>query len=471
MADASPAYPASASRGKWATLAVVSIGTLMSTLDGGMVGVSFPALSEAFDTGSSTILWVSVAFWGTSFGLLPTLGWLGDVHGRKRVYTLGSVVFAVGILAAAAAPNVWVLIAVRIVQAIGSAMVLSNLNAVIAAAFPAGERGRAMGVSGAVVGVGLSAGPLIGGFLVDVLGWQSLFYTRAPLGLLGALLAWRVLPGDRAMGGRVHVDLLGSATLFVTLAAFLLIVNQGGRLGFDSPVVLGLAVAAAALLPVLVWTERRSARPILQASLFRSRDYTFALLVQISHYLGHGGIILVAPYFFVDSLGFSATKMGVFIAAFYAARAVVAFPAGWLSDTFGPRGFLVFGNGLFALALLWVALEWTGANEIAILAALLLAGVGAAFFEPVVTSVIMGAVPADRLGTASALVAMGRHVAFAAGVALAGAVFAVRERVHLREFVEAEAIGRGFSDTMLTCVVLAVAATLFSTMIRSGRRR
>ena len=219
---------------------------------------------------------------------------------------------------------------------------------------------------------------------------------------------------------------------------------------------LGLAVATAALLPVLVWTERRSARPILQASLFRIRDYTFALLVQISHYLGHGGIILVAPYFFVDSLGFSATKMGVFIAAFYAARAVVAFPAGWLSDTFGPRGFLVFGNGLFALALLWVSQEWTGSNELAILAAMLLAGVGSAFFEPVVTSVIMGAVPTDRLGTASALVAMGRHVAFASGVALAGAVFAVRERAHLREFGEAEAIGRGFSDTMLTCVVLAV---------------
>ena len=474
VADVSTGQVASPSRGKWATLAVVSIGTLMSTLDGGMVGVSFPALSEAFGAGSSTILWVSVAFWATSFGLLPTLGWLGDVHGRKRVYTLGSLVFAFGILAAAAAPNVWVLIAVRIVQAVGSAMVLSNLNAVIAAAFPASERGRALGISGAVVGVGLSGGPFIGGFLVDTLGWQSLFYTRVPLGLLGALLAWRVLPGDRKTGGRAGIDLLGSGTLFVTLGAFLLIINQGGRLGFGSPVVLGLAVAAAALLPVLVWTERRSARPILQASLFKSRDYTFALLVQISHYLAHGGIILVAPFFFVDSLGFSATKMGIFIAAFYAARTVMAPAAGWLSDAFGPRRFLVFGNGLFALALLWVALEWTGSNELAILGALLLAGVGSAFFEPVVTSVIMGAVPADRLGTASASVAMGRHVAFAAGVALAGAVFAVRERAYLADLGEsaaAEAIGRGFSDTMLTGVALAAAAVVFSTLVRSRGRR
>ena len=166
--------------------------------------------------------------------------------------------------------------------------------------------------------------------------------------------------------------------------------------------------------------------------------------------------------------------MGIFIAAFYAARTVMAPLAGWLSDAFGPRRFLVFGNGLFALALLWVAREWTGSNEVAILAALLLAGVGSAFFEPVVTSVIMGAVPADRLGTASASVAMGRHVAFAAGVALAGAVFAVRERAYLADLGEsgaAEAIGRGFGDTMLTCVALAAAAVVFSTLIRSRGRR
>ncbi len=470
MGDVSTNPQTPPSRSQWAILEVVSIGTLMSTLDGGMVGVSFPALSDAFDTDSSTILWVSVAFWATSFGLLPTLGWLGDVHGRKRVYTVGSLVFAVGILAASVAPNVWALIAIRVVQAVGSAMVLSNLNAVIAAAFPAAERGRAIGVSGAVVGIGLSVGPLAGGALIDALGWQSLFYSRVPLGLLGALLAWRVLPGDRIRGGRFRLDLLGSATLFGTLAAFLLIVNQGGRLGFDSPVVLGLGVVAVALLPVLVWTERRSERPIMDASLFKSRNYTFALLVQISHYLAHGGIILVAPFFFVDSLDFSATKMGIFIAAFYAARTVMAPAAGWLSDAFGPRRFLVLGNALFALALFWVSREWTGSSEPAIFVALLLAGVGSAFFEPVVTTVIMGAVPVDRLGTASASVAMGRHIAFAAGVALAGAVFAVRERGYLAELGEsgaAEAIGRGFSDTMLTGVVLAVAAVLFSTRIRS----
>lgn len=475
MPEAAPSGPvASPTRGKWAILAVVSIGTLMSTLDGGMVGVSFPALSDAFDVGTSTILWVSVAFWVTSFGLLPTLGWFGDVHGRKRVYTLGSLVFAFGILAAAAAPNVWALIAIRIVQAVGAAMVLSNLNAVIAAAFPPAERGRAMGVSGAVVGIGLSAGPLAGGLLVDTLGWQSLFYSRAPLGLLGAALAWWILPGDRTAGGRFRLDLLGSATLFGTLGAFLLIVNQGGRLGFGSPIVLGLGVAAIALLPVLIWTERRSERPILPVSLFKSRDYTFALLVQISHYLAHGGIILVAPFFFVDSLDFSATKMGVFIAAFFAARTVMAPAAGWLSDAFGPRRFLVLGNALLALALLWVSREWTGSSEPAIFAALLLAGVGSGFFEPVVTAVIMGSVQADRLGTASAFVAMGRHIAFAAGVALAGAVFAVRERVYLADLgsgtqAEMEAIGRAFSDTMLAGAALAVLAALFSMRIRDRR--
>ena len=464
-------------RNRWVILSVISIGTLMSTLDGGMVGVSFPALTDAFDTDTSTVLWVSVAFWITSFGLLPSLGWLGDVHGRRRMFTLGSLVFAVAILAAAAATTVWMLIGARIIQGVGAAMVLSNLNAVIAATFPPEERGKALGVSGAVVGVGLSAGPLAGGFLLDVLDWRALFYARAPLGLLGALLAWRFLPRDRIEGGRFRIDLIGSVTLFGTLGAFLLIVNQGGRLGFGSPTVLGLALVAMVLAPVLAWSERRSARPILQVSLLRSRHYTFALLVQISHYLAHGGIILVAPFFFVDSLGFSPAKMGVFIAVFFVGRTVLAPAAGWLSDSFGPRPFLVAGNLVFAIALFWISREWAGASESSILAGLLLAGVGSALFEPVVTSVIMGSVPHDRLGTASASVAMGRHIAFAAGVALAGAIFATRERAYLSELgatgtaaglAQAEAIGRAFSDTMLAGVVLAIAAVAFSLLITNS---
>ena len=462
---------------KWIVLSVVSLGTLMSTLDGGIMSVSYPALAEAFHTEPSVILWVSVAFWVTSVGLLLTLGWLGDVAGRRRVFSLGFAVFALSTLASVVAADVWQLIATRIVQGVGSSMVLSNLNALIAGAFPENERGRAMGVSGAVVGVGLSLGPLLGGFVLDVLDWRALFYTRVPLAVLGAVMGWWLLPRDRVHGGNFKVDWLGAGSLFATLGCFLLVVNQGGRLGFGSPVVIALAVAGAASAPVLVWSQRRSARPIVEVALLRSSRYAVSVLVLITHYLAHGGILLAAPFYLIGALGFSSTKMGLFIAGFYAGRAFVAPPVGWLSDVLGPRSFLVVGNLFLAAALLWLSGLGTGPQDWALLAAMLLGGVGSAFFEPVVTSVIMGSVPSDRLGTASASIAMGRHFAFAVGVALAGAIFTIRERAYLAasggpgEAASAPATAGAFGDTLLAGVALAVVAAALSLGVGDRLRR
>ena len=456
---------------KWVVLSVISIGTFMSTLDGGMASVSYPALAEAFHTDTSTVLWVNVAYWVTSVGLLLTLGWLGDLAGRRRVYTLGFVVFTTGILLAAVSSNVWQLIGARIFQGVGLSMVLSNLNALITTSFPSAERGKAMGASGAVAGVGLSMGPLLGGLLLDVLDWRALFYSRVPLGLLGAALAWWLLPPDRVERGRFRMDFLGAAALFGTMATFLLVVNQGGRLGFGSLPVIALALGAAIFTPLLVWSQRRSVRPILDFSLFRSGRYTLSLLALVGHYLSHGGIMLVAPFFLIGALGFSATRMGLFIAVFYIGRTFVAPTAGSLSDKIGPRPFLVLGNLLLTVSLLWLSRLGAGAPEYALLSAMLLAGLGSGLFEPVVTSVVMGSVPGDRLGTASASIATGRHIAFSVGVAMAGAVFTIRERVYLAEMAamgaatgaaEIEAVARGFSDTVLAGAVLAAVAVAFS---------
>ena len=461
-------HSASGTANRWWLLAVISIGTLSSTLEGGMVVTVFPALAKAFDTDASTVLWVTVVYWVTAVGLLMTLGWLGDVAGRRRVFALGMGIFALGMLMSAASFSIWQLLFWRVLQGIGSAMVLANVNALITEHFPARERGKALGVSGAVVGFGLTAGPFAGGFLIDLLDWRAVFYSRVPIALLGALLAWWVLPDDRTHGERPHVDPIGAAALFGAMGSLLLIVNQGGKLGFtSSPVIVG-AVIAAVSLPALVWSERRSPRPILEVKLFASRQYTFGLLILLHHYLAQGGILLVAPFFMLDSLGYSATKMGIFIAAFSATRTFLAPLAGRLSDKYGPVPFLLLGNSLSTAALFWISTMGSGVAGWALMAGLLLASAGSAFFEPVVTSVIMGSVPPDRLGTASASVALGRQTAFAVGVTIAGAVYAVRERAHLAELADsAEAIARGFSDVMLATVVFAVLAIVFSAALRN----
>jgi EmrB/QacA subfamily drug resistance transporter len=453
-------------RSRAALLAIISLGTLSSTLDGGMVSVAYPAIATAFDADTSTVLWITVAYWVVAVGLLLTLGWLGDVAGRRVVFASGLAVFAVGLVLTSVSASIWQLIAFRVLQGVGSAMVLSNLNALITTNFPPEDRGKALGISGAVVGFGLTAGPLLGGVLLDHLGWRAVFYSRVPVSALGAILVWRLLPPDRVAGGRFRVDFIGAAAMFGALSSILLVINQGGRLGFSSAPVLALAVIASISLPVLVWSERRSVRPILEIGLLRSRQYGFSLLVLVSHYLSQGGILLVMPFFLLNSLGFSATKMGLFLAAFSLGRTFLAPVAGRLSDRFGTRPFLVLGNALLAIALFWLSRQGADAGDLALLGGLLLASAGSSFFEPVVTSAIMGAVPEERTGTASASIALGRQTAFAIGVTVAGAIFAIRERVYIAgagsEGVAGEAIAGAFGDTVLAGAVVAAIAIAFS---------
>jgi EmrB/QacA subfamily drug resistance transporter len=463
---------------KWVVLSVASIGTLMSTVDGGVASVAYPALAGAFEVDTSTVVWFTVAFWVTTVGLMLTLGWIGDLAGRRRMFIGGFLLFAAGLVFTSVAANIWQVIASRVVQGVGSAMLLSNLNALITSSFPPEERGKALGVSGAVVGIGLSAGPLVGGLLIDVLDWRALFYTRAPMGVIGAVLSWLVLPQDTVPGGSVRVDVWGAVSVFGSLACFLLVVNQGGNLGFGSPAVITLALATGLFSVLLAWTQRRAARPILDFALFRTRQYALSLSILFTHYLSYGAIMLAAPFLLADGMGFSATKMGLYIAAFYFGRTVLAPVAGRASDRFDPRPFLVIGNIVLAAGFVWLSVLGTPVSERAFLSGVLLAGVGSALFEPVVTSGIMGSVPRDRLGTASASVAVGRQLAFAIGVALAGAIFTIREGVYLDELsatgspaatAGADAIARGFADAMLSGVALALIAVVLSLWARRPR--
>jgi MFS family permease len=230
--------------------------------------------------------------------------------------------------------------------------------------------------------------------------------------------------------------------------------------------VIAMAAIAVISLPVLVWSERRSVRPILEIALLRSRQYGFSMLVLVSHYLSQGGVLLVMPFFLLNSLGFSATKMGLFLAAFSLGRTFLAPVAGQLSDRFGTRPFLVLGNLFLAVALFWLSRQGTDAGDVALFGGLLLASAGSSFFEPVVTSAIMGSVPEERTGTASASIALGRQTAFAVGVTVAGAIFAIRERVYLAgaasDGLRGEAIAGAFGDTVLTGAFVAAIGIAFS---------
>ena len=263
---------------KWLVLLAACLGNLVLTLDSGVIGVSYPALAEAFNTDTSTVLWVSVAFWVTGVGLVMTVGWLGDVGGRRLSYTLSFVLFSVALGLSAAAAELWQLIAARIFMGLGSAMVLAGVNAIILDRFEPRDRVKVIGIAGAVVGIGLSTGSLAGGWLLDTLGWRALFYTRVPISLMAAGLSWWVLEDRESSRPRdFTVDWLGAVTLFTVLASFLVVVNRSAGGWLFLPLVLATTGLLIVSVPGLIASQRRSVRPILDFGLFRRLGYGLGL--------------------------------------------------------------------------------------------------------------------------------------------------------------------------------------------------
>ena len=463
---------------KWLVLLVASVGVLMVTVDGGIVSVSYPALVSSFRSDASTVAWVQVALFLVTASTLLTMGWVGDVLGRRKIFTMGFLVFTLGIALGALSQTIIQLIMARVVQAVGASMILSNTHAMVTAAFLTEERGKAIGILVAVVGLGAGIGPLIGGVLLDALDWRALFYTRLPIGLLGAGLTWFALPKDIRDKRKLNIDYLGAIALLGTLAAFLLMVNQGGRLGFSSPLVIAMGGLALVLFPVLILVERKASRPIFELSLFKDHTYARGLSVLMIHYMAQGSIMFLTPFYFINSLGYSAPKMGLFLTAHPLMRLFVSPLSGWLSDKVGYRLPVSLGLMLVAGGMFMFSRQGVVAPEWALVLSLVIAGVGTALFDAPTISSIMGSVTSDRLGMAAASVATARTIAQSIGIALAGAIFTIREKVYMDHLsvqglsqaaTEAQTTASAFSDTLGASVILALIGTAFAFMMSSKR--
>ena len=199
-----------------------------------------PNVREVFDTSTSTVVWVSLAFQLITLGLVLPMGRLGDLYGRHPIFTIGLGVYLVGLLLAAVSPNIWFLIGVRALLGVAAAMTGAISVAIVTSTFPSTERGKALGVIASVAGIGLMVGPSLGGVLLDTLGWRSIFYVRAPVALVSLLMAMRYLPAIAASRSTGRMDIPGAVLLFVSLVTLAFGINQGGVRGWASPQVIGL---------------------------------------------------------------------------------------------------------------------------------------------------------------------------------------------------------------------------------------
>ena len=458
---------------KWMILIVAAMGNLVLTVDSGLMPVAYPELAVVFDTDTSTILWISVAFWVTTVGLCMTIGWLVDVRDKRSIYTFGFIIFSLALILASVVSSLWQLILVRIFMGFGSAMILAGVNAIIVDSFRGHERAKAIGLAGAVVGIGLSGGPILGGFLLDHLDWRAIFYCRIPISVTAAFLSWMVLKKQSNLEhNKLKIEWIGVLSLFACLASLILIFNRGSEVGWRSPVVFIMSIVFLISLPILFQYQRRSERPILDLSLFKTTGYGFGLIVLMCHYISLGAIMLLAAFFFIDYLGFSATKAGIFIMLYSLMRVFIAPFTGYILRFISAWHLSAIGLALICGSLVWFSFLSVSGSETNILIALLLIGIGSGIYEPSNTLTIMSSVPSDRYGTASASIASGRQLAFALGVAMCGAINAGRERFYNAEEInQYDYLPLSFSDALIACAVFAGIGLILSFVAASRDSR
>lgn len=410
-------------RNPWVILVSVGLGLFMVIIDVSILNVALPTLSQDLHASMAEIEWTLIGYTIFMTGLVPFFGRISDVVGRKRLFILGLLVFALASLLAAQSHTILWLIGARLVQAIGGAMISSNVLAILTDTFPPGKRGVAMGVQSILISGGAAVGPSLGGFLVTRFGWESVFYVNLPIGLASAALALRILPPLQSNRTLEPVDWVGAATLLLGLTTLLLGATKGPAWGWTTGPVLALFVCGLALLSFFVYWELHSRYPLVDLSLFSIREFSAAQLAGLFTTLAMASMMFLFPFYWQGLRGFSAQQAGLLMLPVPLTLMVVAPLAGRLSDSVGARslsssGLLLVITGLFLMSRLTADMAiWDVVWRVMIF------GAGLGMFMPPNHNAIMSAVPPHKRGISAGLLGMFRYSGQSLGVAFGGTIF------------------------------------------------
>lgn len=412
---------------KWQVFFLVAVSIFMSTLDSSIVNVALPFIMKQLKTDLVTIQWVVIAYLTIVSSLLLTFGRLSDIHGKKVVYISGFMIFTLGSLGCAAAGSAVVLIWARILQGTGASMLMACSPALIADAFPPAERGRALGMIGAVVAAGLTTGPVLGGVILDLFSWHFIFLINIPIGIGAVMAGCYILPGAKVSAAfkKEPMDWPGSLFLAILIAALVVLLSRLDAWGVIS-LKTGLLAIVFFMASAGFWiNESRTEFPLLDLSLLKIRLFIFPVISAAILFASLFIIVFMMPFYLSYPLGMSPSKTGGIMIVPFLFLLVISPVAGVLYDRIGSLKLCASGMGLMGISLF--SLAWLGpdASIPDIMIRMSLAGLGTAIFVSPNNTAIMNNVPISRRGIASGAVATARNLGMVIGVATAGLIFTI----------------------------------------------
>jgi EmrB/QacA subfamily drug resistance transporter len=404
------------------TLINVCLGQFMSALDSRSVIVALPTLSIYFNSSMAIVQWIPLAYQLTVIGFVLSLARLGDMLGRKKIYSLGFLLLALGAASCGLSTGLWQIIAFRVLAGIGGAMVLANGRSIVSTVYAQQERGRALGLASMAFHLGYITGPSLGGFLIDTVGWRWIFFANLPVALAAALMSWKVLSETTGNSGKYSADSMGMVTLFVTVVALILGLQQIAKPGLSASATIAFFVSAI-FFGLLLHFERKSSAPLLDLKLFRVRVLATGVLSHFFVVISHSATFFLLPFYLQGILHFSPTQVGVTIIFFSLVIVFLAPVGGWLGDRLGSRLLCTAGSALTLTSMLGLSRLDADAGYADVVIPLMILGFGWALFQAPNLSAIFSAVESRHIGAVSGISLTSANIANAVGVALASVLF------------------------------------------------
>ncbi len=401
---------------RYAVLFIVLFAVLMAVIDGTVVNIALPSITRYYSTDLADTQWTITAYLITMTSLLLVFGQLSDYIGRARLFFIGICIFTASSLACGLSADLPSLIFFRILQASGAAMLFSISSALIFSTTPASERGRAMGYLGSTVAIGSIAGPVLGGFIVDSLGWQYIFFINIPLGMLLIIAALKFLQFGTREQPVLTLDIHGSVAMVGTFVSLILVL---GNLSADlaiTPVIIVEGMVFFASLGFFLWHEKRCPDPLLNLSLFSNRMFLLPVIGLVLVFTANFMMAVVGPFYFEGVLGYYPSQVGLVFLINPAVMVIVAPAAGALYDRYPKRNFSSAGMLITSLAFLMLAYFAITRQVPGMLFAFVLFGIGVGLFQSPNNTTIMSALPRQHMAVASSVTATGRNLGMALGV-------------------------------------------------------
>lgn len=469
---------------RWVVLALAASSSFITTLDGSIVNIGLPSISQTFHVGvSGAIEWVIIGYLVIIAAVLLTFGRLADMLGRRPIFLSGLSIFVLGSALCGMAPSLWLLILARLFQGLGGALIFSVNVAMITSAFYNRERGLALGLNAVIVSLGVAAGPTIGGIITQYLSWRWIFYVNVPICLLVLIIGYTVYREQRpARGERGRFDPWGATLLAVGFAALTLGLSFGEEWGWASPGTLCAFGIGLVMLVIAVNVERRVEDPIMDLHLVTNRTFAMANISFMLCMMALFAPGFILPFYFEQLRGFSTIHTGLLMTPLPLALAIAAPMSGSLADRFGSRWLSPIGLALACLGLVLLSQLNATSSTWDVVWRLALTGFGQGIFQSPNTRTMMGAAPREAQGEASGLLATGRVIGQSTSVALTGTIFTALGAASAGTLLTAPAarsfapvhllalqstfVG-GFHASLLACALFA-ALGIFTAMARGA---